>query len=232
LESGEVHALSVSGKTRVPLTVPGRLRIQDIAANGELLVEQGLSRRGIVVSANHGDSVRDLSWLDFGYLRAISDDGKTILFEEEGSTNQGYTVFVRGVDGSPAIALGNGYGLALSRDKQWALAEKLSEPVHEIWLLPVGPGEARRITPPNLQPLIAASFFSDGRRILYIAREQGKPPRTWVQRLDGNNPQPITAEGTAGFLLSPDDKWLLVNGRRVAGKWFSAACHRADQRWR
>jgi len=216
LESGAIRALDLSGKISSPLAVPGRLRMQDIAANGQLLVEQGLVRRGIVVSANHGESVKDLSWLDFSYLRAISDDGKTILFEEEGSSTQGYTVFVRNVDGSPAVALGEGYGLALSPDKRWALGQKLTDPVQEIWLLPVGAGEARRISPPNLQPLIAASFLSDGKRIIYIANESGHPPRTWMQDLDSQTPRPVTPEGTFGWLISPDDKWLLTNGRRRA----------------
>ena len=216
LESGEIHALDLSGKTHTPLAVPGRLRLQDIAADGELLVDQGLVRRGMIVSSNHGETARDLSWLDFGYLRTVSSDGKTILFEEEGSTNQGYTVFVRDVDGSPAIAIGQGYGLALSRDKRWALGQKLTEPTNEIWLLPIGPGEPRRISPSNLQPLIAASFLSDGKRIIYVAREQGRPARTWMQDLSGGSPHPITAEGVSGWIVSPDDKWLLVNGRRQA----------------
>jgi dipeptidyl aminopeptidase/acylaminoacyl peptidase len=212
LESGEVHALTLSGKSRTPLAVPGRLRIQDIAADGELLVEQGINRRGIIISSNHGEAVRDLSWLDFGYLRGISDDGKTILFEEEGSTSAGYIVFVRDVDGSPAVALGEGYALALSRDKRWALGEKLTEPNHEVWLLPVGPGEARRMSPPNLQPFIAGRFLSDGKRIIYIAREQGRLPRTWMQDLNSSTPQAITPEGVFGIQVSPDDKWLVVNG--------------------
>ncbi len=216
LESGAIHALDLSGKISTPLAVPGRLRLQDIAANGQLLAEQGLVRRGIIVSANHGESVRDLSWLDFSYLRAISDDGKTILFEEEGSSSKNYQIYVRDLDGSPAVALGEGYGLALSRDKRWALGEKLTEPVQEIWLLPVGPGEARRISPPTLQPLIAASFLSDGKRIIYIANEAGHPPRTWMQDLDSNSPHPITPEGIFGWQLSPDDRWLLVNGTRQA----------------
>ena len=212
---GKIHALSLSGKTRDPLTVPGRLRLRDVAADGQLLVEQGIARRGMVVSSNHGAAERDLSWLDFGYLRALSDDGKTILFEEEGSETQSYKVFVRGVDGSPAIPIGEGYGLALSPNKNWVLSEKLTEPIHEIWLLPVGPGEPRRMTPPNLAPNIAASFLSDGKRIVYEAREADHPLRTWIQDVNGENPRPITPEGTAGWLVSPDDKWLIV-GRRQA----------------
>ena len=140
LESGEIRALKLSGKTRGPLAVPGRLHLQDISASGQLLVEQGIARRGILISNSNGRSERDLSWLDFGYLRGISSDGKTILFEEEGTESQSYQIFVRDVDGSPAIPIGEGYGLAISRDKHWALGEKLKEPMDEIWLLPVGAG--------------------------------------------------------------------------------------------
>jgi dipeptidyl aminopeptidase/acylaminoacyl peptidase len=210
LESGEIHALDLSGKIRNPLAVPGRLRLDDVATNGQLLVEQGVVRRGMVVSSSLGKSERDLSWLDFGYLRSISDDGKTILFEEEGNESQDYVVFVRDVDGSPAIPIGEGYGLALSRDKHWALAEKLTEPVHEIWLLPVGPGEARRMNPTTLAPLFGGAFLSDGQRIVYMAREAGHRPRTWMQDVNGGDPHPITPEGITGWPVSPDDKWMLA----------------------
>ncbi len=216
LESGQIHALDLSGKTRTPLSVPGRLHLQDIAADGELLVDQGLVRRGMIVSSNHGETLRDLSWLDFGYLRDLSKDGKTILFEEEGSTARNYTIFIRDVDGSPAIPIGEGYGMALSPDKQWAMGEKLVEPTHEIWLFPVGPGEPRLISPPNLEPLIAGSFLSDGERVVYAAREKDHRGRTWIQDLNGGAPRPITPEGVVGWMVSPDEKWLLVNGRRQA----------------
>jgi len=210
LESGDVHAMSLSGKMRDPLEVPGRLHLQDISVTGELLVQQGIARRGIVLSSGNGHSERDLSWLDFGYLRAISHDGKTILFEEEGREAQAYQIFVREVDGSAAIPIGEGYALALSPDKHWALGQKLVEPRDEVWLLPVGPGEARRLSPPNLQPLAAASFLADGRRVIYIASDAGRPARSWLQDIDSPNPRAITPEGTAGIFVSPDDQWLLT----------------------
>ncbi|MGA8492239.1 MAG: protein kinase [Terriglobales bacterium] len=222
LESGEIHALKVSGKIREPLAVPGRLHLEDISVRGQLLVEQGIARRGIVLSSSNGHSERDLSWLDFGYLRDISRDGKTILFEEEGSESQNYQIFVRDVDGSPAVPIGEGYGLAISRDKHWALGEKLTEPNDEIWLLPVGPGEARRMTPANLSPFVAASFLSDSKRIVYVAAEDGHRPRTWLQDIDSSNPRPITPEGTTGFVVSPDDQWLITGKRIMAGVFRNA----------
>ncbi len=210
LEAGDIHAVSLSGKLRVPLTVPGRLQLLDIAANGELLVAQGIDRHGMVVSTEDGKVERDLSWLNFSFARAISRDGKLVLFEEEGNQLQNYAVYVRSVDGSPAVPIGDGYGMALSPDKNWALAERLTEPTHEVWLLPVGPGEARRISPPNLSPRVAARFFADGKRIVYVAQDGARPLRTWLQDLSGGNPHPITQEGISGTMISPDEKWLLA----------------------
>jgi hypothetical protein len=218
LESGEVHALSISGKTRDPLAMPGRLHLRDISPKGQLLVGQGIARRGIVVSSNHGESLRDLSWLDFSYLRDISDDGKMILFEEEGSSTSNYTVYVRDTDGSAAVPIGEGYAGSLSRDKKWAVALKLTEPNHEIWLLPVGPGEPRRINPPNLIPAnILPQFLSDGKRIVYSGIEAGQRfPRVYLQELNGGAPRPISPEGMVNRQISRDDKWVLVGVRDAA----------------
>jgi eukaryotic-like serine/threonine-protein kinase len=209
LESGDVHALSLSGKVRVPLAVPGRLRLQDISADGRLLADQGIVRRGMIVARTGVPWQRDLSWLDFGFLRDISTDGKTILFEEEGSEAKNYTVFVRNVDGSPATPLGEGYAMAFSRDKQWVLALKLAEPNHEFWLYPVGPGEARRLSPANLSGTNFGMFLSDGKRVVYTAHEPGRPFRAWIQDVSNGVPRALTPEGIVGGYVSPDDKWVL-----------------------
>ena len=193
---------------------------------------QGIARRGIVIASNHGETQRDLSWLDFSFLRAISDDSKTILFEEEGNESTNYTVFVRDVDGSPAVPIGEGYGASLSRDKRWALAVKLTEPNHEIWLLPVGPGEPRRLNPPSLAPEALASFLSDGKRVIYPAypaRETGHPPRTWLQDVNGGVPEPVSAEGLAGWVVSPDDKWVVVGKIGPSGVRDSALLSLGDR---
>jgi Tol biopolymer transport system component len=209
LESGKIHALSLSGKSREVLSVPGRLFLRDIANSGQLLVEQGIVRHGIIGSI--GATQRDLSWLDYGELRDISNDGQMILFEEEGSESKSYTIYVRNTDGSPAVPIGDGYGLALSPDKKWALSQKIAEPADQIWLLPVGPGEPRRISPPGLRPaFIAGGFLPDGKSVVYVAQQPGHSPRSWLQDLNGGAPRPITSEGTVGWLASPDGKWLLA----------------------
>jgi len=169
------------------------------------------------ISSNHGESLRDLSWLDFSYLRDISDDGKMILFEEEGNESVNYSIFVRDADGSPAVPIGEGYAASISRDKKWALGIKLTEPNHEIWLLPIGPGEARRVNPPILIVAnILPRFLSDGSRIVYSASEAGHFPRVWLQDLNGGTPKSISPEGVLARNVSPDDRWILVGVRDAA----------------
>jgi len=206
-ESGEIHALSLSEKSREVLSVSGRLFLRDIAPNGQLLAEQGIVHLGSIVSGDNGATQRDLSWLDYGYLRAISDDGQMILFEEEGAETPNYTVYVRNVDGSPAVPIGEGYGAALSHDKKWALSVRLN---NELWLLPVGPGEPRRISPLNMDGIVAARFLPGDKSIVYGAMGPDHSVRTWLQDLDGGAPRAITPENIIGWPVSPDGKWLLA----------------------
>ncbi len=212
LESGEVQAMSLSGKIRSPLSVAGRLFLRDISPAGQLLADQGLVRRGFLVSSSDNKTQRDLSWLDYGYLRAVSNDGKTALFEEEGTAvaQSTYMVFVRNVDGSPAVALGPGYGVAISSDKQWVLADKLGDPVNEMWLLPVGAGEARRLTPPDLSVEVLGAILSGDKSVVYVGGQTGRPERSWLQDVAGGPPRPITPEGVVGWMVSPDGRFLIT----------------------
>jgi Tol biopolymer transport system component len=124
-------------------------------------------------------------------------------------------VYVRDADGSAAVPIGEGYAATLSRDKKWAMAIKLTEPIHEIWLLPIGPGEPRRISVPNFTPAnVFPQFLSDGKRVIYSGNnEAGHLPRVWLHDLKGGDSRPISAEGVVNFGVSRDDKWVVVGLR-------------------
>jgi hypothetical protein len=210
LADARVYGLDLKGRSRELLNMPGRFFIRDVAADGHILIDEGDTRRGIVVVSDNGESQRDVSWLDYSYMRAISNDGKTILFEEEGnSTHGGYRTFVRNVDGSAAVEVGLGYGVAISDDKAWTLSMRL-DPAPELWLQPVGAGQARKLTPAGWTAVNTARFFADGKRIALVAREGNRRSRTYVQALDGSAPRAITDEGVTGALISPDQHWIGV----------------------
>jgi serine/threonine protein kinase len=207
LLNGSIQSLDLAGHVREVLALPGKLFLRDIAPNGAMLVEQSSGRRGLVVASDGGQSERDLSWLDYSYLRGITDDGKVVFFDEEGLA-RGYTAFVRSTDGSSALEVGSGYAVALSADKAWMLTDTFTDNGIELWLRPVGPGQARRLIPVGLRHLPLAAFFKDGKRIVFNASEGSAAPRIYVMSLDGTPPKPISPPGTRGAPISPDQKWI------------------------
>ena len=212
LADARLFGLDLKGRSRELLNMPGRLFVRDVASDGRVLLDEGDTRRGIVVVADNGESQRDVSWLDYSYLRGISTDGKTIVFEEEGNAAQGgYRTFVRNVDGSPAVEVGQGYGAAISDDKALTLSMRFVEGGNELWLQPVGAGQSRRISPSGWAATNLARFFADGKRIVFTAREpKNQRDRTYIQALDGGGPRAMTTEGVTGVLISPDQRWIAV----------------------
>ncbi len=141
---------------------------------------------------------------------ALSDDGRTLLITEEGEGGgAGYGVFLRKTDGSPAVRLGTGEGLALSADGRWVLAQKLDPAPAQLLLLPTGAGAARAITNDDITH-VSGVFLPDGKRILFNGFQPGKPPRMWLQSIDGGAPAPVTPEGVTGSRLTADGSKLVA----------------------
>ena len=93
---------------------------------------------------------RDLSWLNTSHVRALSQDGQTLLFAETGlGTNYAVCLRKTGVSpgesksgGSPVIRLGEGWPADLSADGKWVLAVVQSRPP-QLVIYPTGAGETR-----------------------------------------------------------------------------------------
>jgi Tol biopolymer transport system component len=210
-----LHATSLSGKTRVLSRVTGSLTLHDVSRDGRALVTHDNFRIGIVALLAGEDRQRDLSWLDWGTLRDVSPDGKMLLFEESGEGGgPGYSVYVRNVDGSPAIRLGEGAGQSFLPDGKSVLA--IVHPVTDtrVVIYPLGAGEARTL-PTGRLSVSDGVVHPDGRRLLLQAREPGRGPRLYVQDLAGGSARPFTPEGyrTLGIkALSPDGATVLTVG--------------------
>src|SRR5262249_42614374 len=84
-----IRAVDMSGRERVVDRIPGRLIIEDIAADGRVLVEHAVSRAGIGYRGPEDGVERDLSWLDLSAVTAISDDGRQVVFSETGEAAGG-----------------------------------------------------------------------------------------------------------------------------------------------
>jgi serine/threonine protein kinase/Tol biopolymer transport system component len=208
-------AVGLSGSPRIVLRMPARLLLEDISGDGVTLIRAGDQRPGLVALAPGQPSERDISWLNWPVLNDLSADGKTVLFYEAGAG--GYSVFIRGTDGSAAFNLGHGYGLALAPDGHSVLAATVKEP-RQLVLVPTGAGEARQISHDSIDHF-EARFFPDGKRVLFAGQESGHAPRTYVQDLDEATPRAITPEGVWGQVLSPDGARVLVYKKGTPWVW-------------
>jgi len=204
-------AVTLSGKQRKVVTVPGGFTLHDIAADGRILATIDSERLAMEWSGQD-KQVRDLSWYDWSIAKAISPDGQSVLFEEgeTGSEPAGPdgAVAIRKIDGSPPIRLADGTADTLSPDGNWAIAVSQSGTA-QLTLLPVGPGPSRQIALPGLERLQrGAHFLPDGKRIVFNGNEPGRPGRTYVVDASGGKPEPVTPEGIFATLPSPDGKFL------------------------
>jgi len=203
-------AVDMGGRTRKLLSVPGGLTLEDIAADGRVLVTVDAERMAMQWTGEDGKDVRDLSWYDWSIAKDISRDGQSVLFEESSEpAGPNYAVAIRKIDGSPPIRLGDGTVGGLSPDGKWALSILPGTP-QRIRLFPIGPGQAKEIFAPQLEHLEngSAHFLPDGKRIVLDGNEAGRPARSFLLDVAGGKPQPITPEGMFASIPSPDGKYL------------------------
>jgi len=209
-----LYAVTRSGRQRLLSRVTGSLVLFDVSPTGRVLLAHDQRKQQIMALAPGADAERELSWLDYGGAAAISSDGQLILFDESGEGGgKGYSVFVRKTDGSPAVRLGEGSAMSLSRDAKQVLAVVSSTANPQIVIYPTGPGEPRLLPRDGLN-IVSADWMPDGKRILLGANEPGRGVRLYLREVEGGKPRAVTPEGYLNFqgTISPDGKFVAVRG--------------------
>jgi serine/threonine protein kinase/Tol biopolymer transport system component len=203
-ESG-LYATTLSGNVRPLLTAPGRIVLQDVRADGDVLLDGSASRRVLMVFTPEFPKGRDFSWLDWPYEMRFSRDGKQIIFGDQHVGPQ-YGAFLRNLDGSPAVSLGPGDPSDISNDGKFVIS-RLPVAPEQLMLLPTGTGEPRQLTHSSISHL-RARFLPDGRYIS-IGSDGNHRERSYVGDIDGKE-TPLTPEGIVVLAVSPDGKQLLT----------------------
>ena len=207
-EDSALRAVDLTGRVRTLYRSTGFLFVHDVFSDGRVLVEHGASLRGLMFARVSDRAERDLSWFDASFVEDLSAGGTAVLFDEVGDATEGQPrAFFRRTDGSPAVRIGDGAGLALSPDATRALVRDGDG----IALVPVGAGTPQRLALGPVAEVRTASFFPDGKRVLLYGIEKGKGPRFWAAEPPGE-PQPVSPENTQGAagLLSPDGARVVV----------------------
>jgi eukaryotic-like serine/threonine-protein kinase len=204
----DLHAVNLSGQVRKILDLPEGMTLQDMAPDGRALVSLDNERLAMATAARDGRSV-DLSWHDWDVAKDISRDGQWVLFEDSSeAAGAHYSLAIRKIDGSSPVQLGEGSAGRLSPDGKWAISIFPGSP-GVVKLVPIGPGQSRTIAVPGLDIQNGpARFLADGKRITLNASEPGHAVRTYLVDLEGGKPIPITPEGIAGGLVSPDGQYI------------------------
>jgi eukaryotic-like serine/threonine-protein kinase len=206
-----LRAVTLGGKQRVLLRLPGLTQLDDVAPDGRVLLHFG-SLRVIAKCRTAGETQeRDMSWFEATSAHTLSPDGRTVLLGEHGSgggPGADSAVYIRNTDGSPPVRLGEGRPVALSPDGRWVVS--WSERTRRWSLLPTGAGDARPLDFATINPLDAA-WYPDSRHLLLSAGQAGRTARCYSFDIQEGTLRPVTPEGfVCPIRPSPDGENLLV----------------------
>ncbi len=215
-----VFAVSTDGKQRTLQGVPGRATLLDVdPRSGRTLLAVGRYRIGMVYSEPATGVSRDLSWLDASVATDLSPGAENVVFFEAGSARleTDYVVYLRPIDGSPAVRLGLGSWPALSPDGRWvATIARASAPA--VSLIPTGPGEVRSLTLKGIAEPQALAWFPDGRRLLISGHEPSHGSRLYALDIATGEIKATSPEGLAldrlSHPVSPDGRLAVADDGR------------------
>jgi Tol biopolymer transport system component len=223
-----IEAFDLAGRRRTVASYTGMIQIEDIAADGKVLISAGVLRYAAYGAVDERE--RDLTVFDATRVHHLSPDGRHVLLWDNSPGAQRARVFIRPVDGGPPIPISPGAPAALSPDGKWAAVIGYGITIerirNQLTLVPTSVGTARTIDLPiALEPLggdalgranwsrRSYEFSADGTRLLIPSgRADQRPSRVYVYDLPRNVMKAITPEGVTGAaVLSPDGRFVAVS---------------------
>ena len=213
-EKYTVCAVTLSGRERIVRREAGGIFLHDISKEGRVLLNEYFWYSSLVGLSSGASAERELSWMDQPWVNAITDDGRYVVFSEWGEgAGDRYAIYLRPMDGSPAVRLGEGDGLAFSPDGRWVVSWP-SHSSEEFVLLPTGPGQPRPLPHAGIASTHTVRYFPDGRRILFQGRTGSGALRFYSQDVEGGDPRPVSPEGVQDgpVAISPDGRLLAAPG--------------------
>ena len=106
--STNLFAVTLSGRERALISLPGDFSLFDISREGRVLFERGSEQWEVFGRFPGDESEHGYKWLDATVPHDLSADGRTLLFAEKEPGWKDATSYVRKTDGSAAVPLGRG----------------------------------------------------------------------------------------------------------------------------
>jgi len=199
-------AVDLSGKLRTLLDLPVEVRLEDVSADGRVLVSLDSKRIAMEYTTLGSKESVDLSWRDWNSPRDISHDGQFVLFEDASeAAGPTYAVATRKVEGDLPVKLGDGSSGGLSPDGKWAISISPT-PAPQVTLLPIGPGQQKVINVSGLDHVTSgwARFLTDGQRLAVNGDAKGRAARCYTVEVSTGKAIAVTPEGILCGPSSPD----------------------------
>jgi hypothetical protein len=206
-----LSAVDLEGRQRELYRSPSEIRLEDVGADGSVLLTSRFDRTDLVHVDPQGRATL-LSWTDWNYyVASVSDEGK-VLFSLTDPTPvaeglQRSLAVLRKADRSPAQILGEGSAEDLSSDGRWALVR--GGDGRSLSALPTGPGQPRRFEIGDLE-VSGARWLPGGERALLVGRTPLAPGhRLFLTGTDGTRPRPLSDHPLAApgvLTVSPDGR--------------------------
>jgi eukaryotic-like serine/threonine-protein kinase len=218
-ESGEqycIRAVTLSGKERTVYCSTAPTRIHDVNPSGRSLVSTDANRGSMTLLEHGSNKERDLNWLDFPYGPVLSRDGSTMLFTDlSAHGGNGYSVYVRKTDGSPAVRLAaGGFATDMTHDGTWALVTLPGDPSARLQIVPVGPGQARSLTWDGFHPHWAW-WFPDNIHVLMTGDRSNEPEGVYLTDINGSALRQLSNAGSLWAGVAPDGhSYFVFQGNR------------------
>ena len=207
-----LREVSLSGKERLLVRIPGILNLFDVSRSGRVLLSRDDWRVGIIALAPGATKEQDLSWMDFSAIRDMSSDGKLLLFDESGEAGglKG-AMYLRKMDGSAPVRLSDGNSSSLSADGKWVMGG-LGFDFHSLLLSPTGTGQVQTL---NIGTLFyhSGNWLPSGKQVLFVGNEPGHGSRLYLLDVPLGKPRAMTPEGVGvvnyTHYVSPDGQSFL-----------------------
>jgi len=212
----ELRAASASGgAVRTLASAPGGIALEDVAPDGSALVRRDEIDL-LVWAGRRNDPPLDLSWLDGSSVYDVSRDGRTFLMGDgqpiDGAPDRAHPrVLIRRSDGSPAVAVAEGFPGGLLENASGALV--IAPDRASLALVPTGGGEPRPVPIGDLRPIGKAAVAPDGDLVLVGVTRAGQPEEIYLVELASGARRRI---GRPGLELPPIGGSISSDSKQVA----------------
>ena len=200
-----LYAVSTGGKLRPITAAPESLTIEDISADGQVLISQERREEAVIARAPTGDP--GLLGGEFS-LMGLSYDGQWSVLRP--ATPPSNKVYLRHLGGDTELVGPATLATPSPDGTQVALAS----PGSGGWEISIWSHQGTsKIHAPSFNTLRQIAWMPDGRGLLLSGTAGAGGFRIWRMNVDGSNLQPVSPEGISPdmpFLISPDGRWLLA----------------------